>query len=247
MSEDLRISTKPSEFDDYMNRTDDWQLTVVTPPDILRYTLLGWTQEESNQWTAFRQKSNELWALLNNPDSATKVVRQKMKDHIKTVRAYDNNKSTGHHLLDKVALNGTIDDCATFNVKRGTTLQADPVHHTDDPVLTPPVITLKDLEPGYHRLSLKYPDASESKKVPDGAVFAKVFRYVGTAPPASIKTYELIGSARRAEIVSKFEGITPPEGDVKLYAWYFARYENKKGELGPIGNILRVEVVLVTP
>ena len=123
MTKTVRISTEPADFDAYMNLTDAYQLEIVPPSTEKNYVKWGWTIEESDQWTQFRKQSNLIYALYTNPDKVTSVIRKQMKEHIKTVRLYDNDPEDGKHLLDKVALNGSADDCATFNVVRGTFFQ----------------------------------------------------------------------------------------------------------------------------
>lgn len=246
MSERVRISKNPSEHDAFMNLTDDLQKTVLTLPDTLRYTLFGWTELESAQWTLYRETGNALYALVSNPDTASTTNRKKMTDHIAEVRSYDNNKLTGHHLLDKVGLNGTVDDWRTFNVKRGTTLQAEPVRHAEEEVSERPVIVLKALEPGAHILSVSDADNPGSKKLPEGMAFAKVYRYIGTEATTDLDLYKFIDNAKLGEVTSDFTGVVQP-GTTKIYAWYYGRYESKKGKLGMAGAIIRVEIVLIAP
>jgi hypothetical protein len=245
MANTIRISKKPAEFDAYMNVTDELQKSVLTPPSTLRYTLYGWTQEESEQWTNFRLQSNILYAILSDPDKIGPAAETNMKLHIKTVRAYDNDKINGHHLLNKVADRGTMNDWQTFNVKEGTPREADPVEHADEPVKKPNVM-LKENSVGSHLLRLYDPESPDSRKVPEGMMFAKLYRYIGTNPPENIHLYEFVGNAKQGYVSSEFSDYVPPDPNSKLYAWYFGRYESKKGPLGANGLILKVDVMIAS-
>jgi hypothetical protein len=245
MAKTIRISTVPSEFDDFMNRTDDYQLEVITPPSTKRYTLWGWIQQESDDWTAFRIKSNILFALMSDPDTTGPTPRKKMRDHIKFVRAYDNNKIVGHHLLDKIAATGNIDDFKKFNIKHGSTLEADPEKKQEDIVLKPPVISLKDLGVGYHFLDVSYPNFPDSKALPKDVKEAIVFRFIGNVRPSNLKMFEQIGSVKRGLFTSTFSDYVAANEE-KVYAWYYVRFMNSKGELLVPGPVLRVDCNLVS-
>jgi hypothetical protein len=247
MAKKPRISKVPSEFDDYMIRTDDYQSEIITLPSTKRCTIWNWTGQESNDWTAFRVKSNLLYEIFSDPDRTGPAARKKMRDHIAFVRAYDNNKITGHHLLDKIATSGNIDDCKKFNIKRSTALESNKTRKRRDVTLKPPVITLKKFGLGYHILSISFPDNPDSKAIPKGVRAAKVRRYIGTQEPENLKIFESIGNVVRGRIVSKFSDFKSTEGEeVKIYAWYYVCYENSKGEFLEPGPVLRVDVALVT-
>jgi hypothetical protein len=245
MAEHTRIHRKPSEFDAYMNLTDELQKSILTPPTTQRYTLWGWTQEESEQWTIFRLESNLLYADYTNADLIGPMVRKKMHDHIALVRNYDNDRLVGHKLLDMVARNGTIDDYSIFNVKRGTTLQSPPVQHADEPSMQPK-ISLQKAGYGNHIIRLEDPDQPDSHSLPDGMASAKLYRYIGVNQPEDERLYEWIGNAKRGYVTSEFYDYMPQEPNVKYYAWYFGRYESNKGKLGAHGNILKVEIMQFT-
>ena len=123
MADDLRIKTNPAWFTSFMLRTNAIQLTVVsTPPDVFYYTTLGWSPQESSDWKAFTQRAVAAYKIFSDPDKTGPGPKKVMKALINEVRGYDNDPSTGHHLLDLVAVHGTLDDCIAFNVKQGTVL-----------------------------------------------------------------------------------------------------------------------------
>jgi hypothetical protein len=246
MANTVRISKDPAKFDAYMNITDDLQKSDDPITSQKKYLGWGWKDAESTQWSAFRVESNLLYAAYIDPDKTGKSAIAKMKAHIKAVRKYDNNKTEGHHLLDKVALNGTLDDCFTFNVVRGTSLEADPVRHEDDPSGLFPVITFKKHELGSHVLAVVSAETPDSKKLPDGMAFAKVYRYIGKTAPTKLSQYEFAGNAKRGEFTSEFPDLEIPEGEA-WEAWYFGRYESKKGALGNPGPVVNAPVMVAAP
>jgi hypothetical protein len=244
MKSDVRLSPKPSVFNDQMIRTDELQLKVMTPPSTLRYTLWHWTAEESAAWSMYREKSESLYGLLCNPDTVGPTIRKKMKELIKEVRTYDNDKANGHHLLDKVALFGTIDDCLTFNVKGRTVLAADPTHHSEEAVTFRPSVTVLNNEEGMQLLSVINPDTPGSKKLPEGMAFARLYRFIGTEMPQNLKLYDYVGIAKKGEYLSTFGDLHFTD-DKRVYAFYFARYESKQGVLGEPSAIVKAEILLV--
>ncbi|MBI3503172.1 MAG: hypothetical protein HY063_15400, partial [Bacteroidetes bacterium] len=112
-----RIPNKPSEFAAYMVNTDNYQLANN------RYQNWGWTGQESTDWHNFRSQSDTLYAQYADKRHKNTDIKDQLLILIKNVLRYDHDKNTGHHLLDKIALNGTVSDCETFRIKKGTLLQ----------------------------------------------------------------------------------------------------------------------------
>jgi hypothetical protein len=243
MANTVRISKDPQEFDDYMNLTDNLQKSDDPITSQKKYLGWGWKDAESTQWTAFRDQSNLLFAIYKDPDKTGNAARIKMNDHIKTVRKYDNDKKVGHHLLDKVALNGTVDDCLTFNVVRGTTLEADPVHHDYDPTQYVPIVSLKANKMGMHLIGVSCADTPDSRSLPVGMKYAKIYRYIGKTAPEKLTDFEFVGNAKYAEFTSDFGDLVIPEGE-KWDAYYFARYESENGKLGNSGPSINAPIML---
>jgi hypothetical protein len=145
MAEDHRISLNIRKFVAFMVITDNLQLQILTPPNILRYTLWLWTVDESNA------------------DKVGPAVRKKLNDLIIKVRKYDNDPIDGHHLLDLVALKGSTDDCETFNVKRGTTLAKKRSKISGETVTPQPSVTIRKILRGQHLLDVVNPNTPSSK------------------------------------------------------------------------------------
>jgi hypothetical protein len=242
MSNLPRIPRYPAMFDDYISRTDNLQVSTDSITGTKKYEFFNWTQAESEQWTAFRIESNLLYALLSDPDKMGPAIRKKMKILIKQVRAYDNNKITGHHLLDKISMSRNLDDCITFNVKRGTELAGSHGHRNPEAAKITPNCSFKKFDIGIQIISVINPENPSSKALPAGMAFAKVYRCISAESPTKLSQYELIGNAKRGVFVSRFDNIIRPEGK-SLRAYYYARYESKKGHLGDPGNIISADIM----
>jgi hypothetical protein len=246
MEREPRISLVPVKCMNFMIRTDENQKSLLTPPSTQRYTLYGWTLEESLAWTAFREKIEKVYALYSNPDKTGPAVRETLKLLIKKIRAYDNNRKEGHHLLDKVALFGTIDDWVIFNIKRGTTLASGPTHlNNKSDQIVPNIFLLKN-DLGMHVLMVRNPETPASKKLPEGVAFAKIFRCISSETTVSKKEFDFIGNASRGKYLSNLIDIEQDK-HTRLFAYYYCRYESKKGLLGLPSAVLRVEILLVSP
>jgi hypothetical protein len=244
MGNTVRIPTNWKDFNNFMNVTDDLQLKVLTPPSILRYTLWGWTDEESAQWTDFRKKSNLLAAMLADPDKTSPAAKKNMKILIAETRGYDNNKLAGHRLLNRIADLGTPDDCLTFHIKRGTPLQEEPEHQTKEPVDLAPLLTVLSFGTGYAIIGVRNAKTPKTKKLPEGMVFAKVYCAIGQEQPADFDLYKFVANAKHGKAEVDFTTMKlPDDKKVVVYAYFYGRYESKKGKLGIPGNIVSVEVV----
>jgi hypothetical protein len=241
MPDRSRISTKPDKFSGYMRRTNLLQLSAGIAPANYKWENWSWRPEESQQWSIFAQQSEKLFAQYSNPDLTGTAVIKKMHTLIKEVRAYDNDKVNGHHLLSKVAFNGTLSDCLTFNVKLGTPLAAD-AHHLGDDIRIPGIIlSLRNVTPGLHTLGVRCADTPKSRSLPKGMRIAKVFRFIGTEPPRSLKQFTYIGPAQRGLFYSKIEEV--PDSKVVTYAWYYAYYERTSGAHGVPSAIVNAQVI----
>jgi len=245
MADDLRIKTVPAWFMAYMLRTNALQKTLVTPPSTYRYLSFGWTADESDDWDTFTTRAITAYANFSDPDKTGPGPKKIMKALIAEVRKYDNDSESGHHLLDLVAVHGTLDDCIAFNVKKGTVLAVSSTHRSNIPVKKTPRIGLKSNDQGLQVISCTNPETPKSKKLPVGVMAANIYRFIGAVKPDKLNQYDYIGIAKRGEIVSKIEdpGL---EGDTKIYAWYYACYVYKDGTLSEISSILKVEVLLPT-
>lgn len=239
-----RIPTRPEQFAPYMDNTDDLQLAAnPTAPPPQNFQKFGWTAAESAQWTAFRKQSDKLFQQVSDKKKSTSDLKDQMKILIKNVKAYDHDKLSGHHLLDKVALNGTTSDCETFRVKRGTALAKSVTKTSGDTGTLIPVLSVRKNNVGEHLLRATNNDKEKSKAIPKGMKFLKVYRFIGTKPPSSIDDYIFVANAKRGKALSHFSdlGLDP---NVKMWAWYIARYESSTGKLGDPSPSIKVDVNL---
>jgi hypothetical protein len=236
-----------------MQTTDKLQLSINPSTGNPKWKDWGWTSAQSAQWTSYRNQSDTLfpqWADKNHNNTDT---TDQMGLLIKAVKKYDNDPLTGFHLLDRVALSGTISDCETFHVKRGTALAA--VSHqgaatarTIGGLVTgpeKPVLAVKKYDVGEHVIGVTNPDTPKSHALPAGIKFAKVYRFIGTAAPTALSQYQFVGNAKRGSVLSSFS-----DGDLAafpaattVYAWYIARYESNKGVLGDACGAIRAQIL----
>jgi hypothetical protein len=240
---DTRIPTIAEVFAPYMDNTDNHQLSIDPVSGQAFYKNWGWTSGESSQWTDFRTESDKIFQLYSDKKHSNSENKGEMKILIANVRKYDNDPLTGHRLLDKIALMGTMNDCSLFRVKRSTALAITASKTTGETGSLIPVITIRKNDEGEHYLSVRNPEKPKSSGLPDGIKFCKVYRFIGAAAPTSIKQYEFIGNAKRGLIISNFAelGLDPA---IKLWAWYIARYESNKGVLGNPSAAIKAGVLL---
>ena len=244
MADDLRISTNKDKFNKYLNATDDLQKSALPAPSTdKRYTIWGWKDEESTQWTEFRKTSNEYMTLLGDPDTYSPAVVKKMNKHIKEVRLYDNDKINGHHLLDKVAVFGTMDDQITFNLKRDTSMAEEPSEGEKKPMMIVPALSIIQFGLGQQLIGATQSDGKKTKALPEGMKFLKIYRAIASVRPESFDDYHFLGNAKRGRLLSSFEGIQIPE-DKKLNAYYIARYESTTGALGGLSAVLESPIMV---
>ena len=96
-----------------------------------------------------------------------------------------------------------------------------------------PAGSVRKINPHEHVLQIKNPETPNSNAKPVGVRATRVFRFVGTAAPANVSQYQLVGSATRHLFTSAFA----PE-DVGKKAFYIFQYENTRGETGPLSDPL---------
>jgi len=226
-----------------MGLTDDLQLKIVPPSLDPNWKRFGWTAEESQQWTLFRKESNDLFTIYKDPDKVNRIIRRKMNDLISQVRKYDNDKSQGHHLLDKVASNGTTDDCATFNVARGTILQDKKEKENVNPKQYKPTLSITKIDVCTHIMNVSCADVPNSKKLPEGMAFALIFRCITSEPLNKMSIWTLIGTSKYGKFTSDFSSFVPEDG--KIYtAHYYGLYLSDNGDLGNPGITVHTPVIL---
>jgi hypothetical protein len=239
-----RLSYVPSKFVARLDVVDELQLSDGTPPNTKKYMDWGWKDTESAHVTLIRKKADEYFELMKDKKNCPTVVRDQMTILIADFMAYDHGKTEPHKLWDKIAAFGSITDCESAGVKRGTPLAKAPTEDDEVPIveqMLKALIGIRVNAIGMHLLSVVNSASPSSKALPKGIKFAKVFVYIGTEPPANLKQYYVIGNARRGMFLNKLNDIEPVEGK-DLYAWYIVRYENTRGELGEPSNRLKAEI-----
>jgi hypothetical protein len=214
------------------------------------YKNWNWTAADSAQWTAYRIASDKLFLKLSDKKKSSTDIKDQMKILITTVKKYDHDPITGHHLLDKIAISGTSSDAETFRVKRGTALAATGMatakkkgSSASGAVTQIPVLSMKLNSEGEHILNAINPDTPKSKAKPKGIKFLKVYRYIGTKPPIAISQYQFVANAKRGIAKSEFANIGL-DANTKLWAWYIGRYESNKGVLGSASPALKAGILL---
>ena len=243
MSGGVRFPEDGPGANDYMNLTDDDQKSIITQPSTKKSTEYGWDDDESEAWSTFRTELNALYADSIDPTKTGPGVLKLLHLKIAEIRAYDNDKEHGHHLLDKVALNGSEADCLLYNVVRGTALEATPVHHDYSVVTLTPAISVKENATGYHVIKVVNPATPDSDAIPPDIIFARLFRFIGIEQPKSLRDFDFLAKAKRGSVTSMLTGVEFDE-EHRQYAYYYAVYENKDGVVGPPSAIIKVEIRL---
>lgn len=246
--EKTRVPVKPADLAVYMDNTDDYQLAIV--PDtrvgaplgstVVQYVLWGWTATESGQWHAFRVAYDRIYQKIKDVVNASRGNRTAERILNAKIHAYDNDKLNGHHLLDKVALNGTIADCEEFFVKRGTALAADPsMQRTTLPATKVETITVHKSGHLFTQL-LVILEGQKGRAKPPHIKEIMMFKAV-TAPKAGAPAraaYQYVGDVKRGLIT-----ITHDEADEGNKAWFIAILKDNKGKLGAASAAISVTVM----
>lgn len=239
-----RLSYIPSKFVARLDVVDDLQLSTGTPPHAKKYMDWGWTDEESAHVTLIRQQADDFFDIMKNKKNCPTAVRDQMTILIDDFMAFDHGKNEPHKLWDKIAAFGSITDCESAGIKRGTPLAKTPTQDDEVPAteqIFKALVGMRKNLIGSHLISVVNSDSPSSKALPKGMKAAMVFCYIGTEAPTSIDQYKKIGNAKRGNFLNKFTDLQPVEGK-KLYAWYIVRYENTKGEWGLLSNRLKAEI-----
>ncbi len=239
-----RLPYKPADFVARMDVVDDLQLSPGTPPNAKKYLDWGWKDAESQHVTEVRKKADEYFELMKDKKNCPTTVRDQMTILIADFMAYDHGKNEPHNLWNKIADFGSITDCESAGVKRGTPLAKAPTQDDEVPVaeqVYKALIGMRSNVIGSHLLSVVNSDSPSSRALPEGINAAVVFCYIGTEAPTNNEQYKKIGNAKRGLFLNKFTDLQPVE-DKKLYAWYYVRYQNSKNDWGVLSNRLKAEI-----
>ncbi|HLG35911.1 MAG TPA: hypothetical protein VI757_13610 [Bacteroidia bacterium] len=238
MSDVTRIPTQPSALASYLETTDDYQTAAILPAPP-NYTRWNWTSQESTDWHDFRVNYGTLYQKFSDKNTRNKSIVAQQKVLNKAIHKYDNDTVTGHHLLDRVALTGTIDDCEIFRVKRGTALADTTPTGPPDPGSVAVTIAIKKSEHLLTQLLIKTAD-QVGRGRPKGIKEIMVFKAITAqnAPAPALKDYQYVGDVKRGLTNVQHEDTV--EGSK---AWFFARVKNSKGETGPPSSPVSVSVM----
>ena len=197
-----------------------------------KYEDWKWIQAESDMWTSVRDAVEPFFQPYINKKNINTEERNFVKEKIQLARDYSCNDVNGHRLFLKIAAFGNNHDWTVAGIKYGTPLAKKPsVAKSDSPGLLTPKASIVQNVLGGMRLKVVNLLTPNSKKLPDGIKFAKVYRYIGISEPTSPKDFLFYGNVKRGYLDVTFDGIDLT-GEEKLRAYYFARYESNKGELG---------------
>jgi hypothetical protein len=242
MNNDHRLSHQPSKFVPQIDVLDELQLSPGTAPGSKKYLDWYWTPDESQHVTSVRQKADEFWKKMGDRKNCPDEIKDEMRVLIHDFLAYDHGDTEPHRLLNKIADFGSLSDCDTVGVKRGTPLAKAPGKGGGVILASKvkPLIAVRSNKIGSHMLTVVNPETPYSKALPDGIKCARVYRFIGTAAPTKPSQYESIGNAKRGLFESKLEGLEP--SDDRLFAWYVGRYEDTRGEVWGASEPLKVEI-----
>jgi hypothetical protein len=243
-----RISSKPNTFVAQLKILDNLQKSAGTPPYAKKYQEWHWTNEESAEVSRVRQKVEEFYHIIQNKRNCPPEIKDEMKILIRSFLAYDHGKTEPHNLLNKIGLFGTITDWDSTNVKRGTPLAKTRLKGIAETPLTvpPPSLTLGRMGMSFHLIRVNNSAAPESRTTPHGYSSTLIFCYIGTESPVRLNQYEYVGKVNRGLFWKSFAELGYAQ-DVRIYAWYIARYETSRGKWSVASEPLKVEIILPTP
>ncbi|HEX7413044.1 MAG TPA: hypothetical protein VF411_03280 [Bacteroidia bacterium] len=244
MSDRSRIPTIAAEIAAYMDKTDNYQLALapIQPPApapaLYNWQRWHWTSQESADYHAFRLAYDANYALHSDKQHVDTEVRDEALVISRNIHSYDNDKDTGHHLLDKVALFGTLTDCETFNVKKGTALATSGAATTRTAPAKVETVSVKENKHLLTRL-LVVIAGQKGKGKPKGIKEIMMFKATtalkATAP--ALSAYEYVGDVKRGYI-----NVTHTEADLDK-AWFVARLKDNKGAIGQPSAAVGVNIM----
>jgi hypothetical protein len=239
---EARISRNRTKFGGQIRVLDDLQLSDGIVSGTKKWQDFKWLIAESEYVTSVRTQSDTYMDLINSQRHCPPEIKDKMDILIDNFMDFDHDKNTGHRLLDKIALNGTIDDCEKLGIKRSTPLAKAPSHGGSE-ILAGKVRAALGVRfniIGRHKITVRNEDTPDRRALPEGIARARVFRFIGRETPTRINQYESVGNAKRGLFEIDLTDIAPtPE---KIYAWYIARYEDTRGNTGTASEPLKMEI-----
>ncbi len=239
---DSRMSSTLSGFTDDIDTLDDLANEPGIPPNATKSIDWKWTAAELLYVHTIRLRADIYWSQVKNSRVSPVELKDEYKQMITDFFAYDHGKSNSHHLLEKIGLFGTMEDCEYVKVKANTPLARTPVRTGNFKVDLIPVIELIYNQECMHMLCITNPATPKSKARPKG-LLPKVYCYISDQPTKKLSDYKEVGVVNRGYFLMRFDDPNLPS-DVKLFAWYYVVYENHKGIKGKESEILKVAVFL---
>lgn len=237
-----RFSRQRNKFSAQIVVLDELQKSDGIAPGTKKWEDFQWVLADSEFVTKTRNQSDELMLIIDSYRHCPPETKDKMELLIDEFMKYDHDRVLGRRLLDKIALNGTIDDWEKLGIKRGTSLAKAPVQGHGN-ILVSKVrasISLRSNSELLHILIIRNVDTPDSSALPEGIKRAQVYCYIGKVAPTKYSQYELIGNAKRGIYKHFISGLEPSTD--RIYAWYYVRYESNRGELLEPGSVLKAEI-----
>lgn len=232
MAETARIPRSIPAFHNYMMDTDDYQ-TAGSPAAYKRW---NWTDEESEAWTEFRNKTKPLFAKYSDKKvGRTTVIKDDLLLIIKDCVKYDRE----HHLLDRIASSsqGIVTDYSTFHIKRGTPLAKPKGTRRVEPIAEQCVAILTMMGGGFVRVRCRTHHNNKRPAKAKGAdSIIAAWRISETAPAHADD-----GTTKEVSTKATFTihcGEDSPGKKLHLYTrWYDTKNPNRAGPwTGPKSN-----------
>ncbi len=101
-----------------------------------------------------------------------------------------------------------------------------------------PKVTIESVTQKRHKLRIVDPLNPESKQKPEGVVQVQLYRFIGETAPVDVEEYEFLSNVTRFLYTVKFT-----MADAGKRAFYIARYENSRGEVGPFSEPVSEHII----
>lgn len=222
MSDGSRIPTGFALFNAYINATKNHLL--AGSGGVTNWERLGLTGAEINMWIAFCNTWNGYYAIYIDKDLRTRSVKDNMRKTISDFKLF------AQPILEGIGgkSTATVGDFETFRIKRGILQDKSP---TAVPVPTthPVVVSININEPAEHIIRYK-DELAGGRAKPFGVKFCELAYIVRDSenPPDSVDDCTKRVIAGRSPVT-----IHHANTDVGKRGFYFLRWINNRGEVGP--------------
>ena len=145
------------------------------------------------------------------------------------ITAKDQNRASAEQIVRQFA--NIIRANAGISDEAKQAIGVRPINNSRNPINVPassPMLGVVGATPGSH--TLRYADSTAPDRMakPFGAAAIQIFRAIGTAPTTLESEAEFYGVFTKNPI-----GVAFPEGDDGKVATYFARWQSRRGDVGP--------------